>query len=49
VGAARKEGCECERVKAFGEREHGLDWKWNWISVSINKNVASSDDDDYEV
>jgi hypothetical protein len=48
VGAARKEGCECERVKAFGEREHGLDWKWNWISVSINKNVASSDDD-YEV
>jgi hypothetical protein len=51
VGAARKEGCECERVKAFGEREHGLDWKWNWISsVSIKKKMLLLlSSDDYEV
>jgi hypothetical protein len=35
-------------MKAFGKREHGLDWKWNWISsVSIKKMLlllSSSDD-----
>lgn len=50
VGAARKERCECERVKAFGEREHGLDWKWNWITVSIKKKMLLLlSSDDYEV